>query len=346
MEDFIARLPKAELHVHLEGTMTLDTLFKLAEKNNVNIGTREEIAKRRETYDDFMEFQQMYDLNISVIKNCSDLYDITYEYLSKCREENITYTEISFATLVYKSKGFSIPELYNSYFQASADAERDFGVRSYWILSVLKHKSVEENFEMIRDGAPYREKICAIGSAGPEIGNPSSKFAPVYNEARRLGYRHFTAHSGEFGGPEHMIDTLYHLQVTRIDHGVRCLEDEHLVRFLAQSDIWLTVCPLSNFHLQVLDKFFDGEHIVGKMMEKGLKITINSDDPPLLGGFLNDNFKTVAHLLREKGEENVKQELFNLAKNGFVAAFMEEREKEEYFERMRKFAESEGLNFS
>jgi adenosine deaminase len=338
MEEFIAKLPKTELHVHLEGTMTTDLLLKLAERNGIDVGTREYLESRRSNYSDFMEFVEVYDINCSVICNPTDLYEIAYEYFKVCERECILYSEVAFASVLYQDQGFEFSQVIEPLLQASADAEKNLGVKSNWILTLVKHLPLEKNIKSLRDSIPYKDKIIGLGIAGPEVGFPARNFESVYDEARRIGYKNFTAHSGEFGDPRCIIDTLYHLKVKRIDHGVRCLNDPYLVKFLADSDIWLTVCPLSNYHLNVLKTFFEGKHVINELLEKGIKITINSDDPPLLGGFLNKNYMTVADIFSFKGEAEAKRILIKLAKDSFRASFLPNETKEEYYQMIDNYA--------
>jgi adenosine deaminase len=343
MEAFIAGLPKAELHMHLEGSLKVERMIKLAEKNKVPMLPVEQIQATRCFYEDFLQFVQEYDRNTSVIKDMQDLYEVCMDYLEQCASENIIYTEISFCPIPYISMGFTFGDVMNTLKRASEEGLTRLGVRSNFILIIVKHLAPQLNLDMIRDSAPFKDSIVAIGNAGVEIGHPARSFAYMYDECRKIGYKYFTGHSGEFGDPRCMIDTLYHLRVNRIDHGVRCLEDPYLVKFLRDSDIFLTVCPLSNYNLKVLEKFFDGEHIIQKLMENGLKITINSDDPTLLGGFLNDNYLAVAKSFTGKTDSEIKLILGKLAKDSFIASFIPEDLKSEYLRKVDEYLERSGL---
>lgn len=343
MEEFISNLPKAELHMHLEGSLKLERMQKLAIKNNVSIPPISQVEQRRCFYDDFLQFVTEYDTNTSVIKDMQDLYEVCMDYLEQCATENIIYTEISFCPIPYFSLGFTFGDVMEALTRASNEALARYGVRSNFILVIVKHLSHEVNLQMIQESIPYKDHIVAIGNAGVEIGHPAKSFAYMYQECRKIGYKYFTGHSGEFGDPRCIIDTLYHLQVQRIDHGVRCLEDPFLVKFLRDSDIFLTVCPLSNYNLKVLEKFFDGNHVIEKLLDNGVKITINSDDPTLLGGFLNDNYLEVAKSFSGKSEIEVKRILGKLARDSFVAAFLEEDDRKVYLEKVDAYLAKCGI---
>ena len=343
MEEFIAGLPKAELHMHLEGSLTTSRLIELASKNNVLIPSLSEIEYNRSHYQTFDDFLLQYRANTEVIHTMQDLSLVLSDYLSTCVKENILYAEIHFCPIPYYKLGFSFEDVINTLNSASTEAFNTLGVRSNFILCIVKHFPKEESKRTIQESQHHKDKIVGIGCAGTEIGNPAKDISDLYEEARRLGFKNFTAHSGEFGDPRCMIDTLYHLKINRIDHGVRCLEDEFLMKFLKNSDIWLTVCPLSNYHLKVLETHFNGEHIVERLLDNQIKITINSDDPTLLGGFLNDNYLAVAKSFTNKSEAEVKQILSQLAKNSFSASFLENDLKAFYLQKLEKYLENYGI---
>ena len=327
MEEFISKLPKAELHLHIEGSMTSELCSKIASRNNITIGTIEEIDQQRRSFTTLLDFVNIYDSNCIILQTSQDFYDIVFDYLTLCAKLNTLYCEISFCTNLYTERGISFSTIFEAIYKAKEDAERLLNVKSNFILNFIKHLSYEENLKMLNDSIPYIDKITGIGISGTELGNSGIKYKKLYDEARRLGYKNFTAHSGEEGDPSYIIDTLYYLQVSRIDHGVRCLDDPFLVAFLKEEQIPLTVCPLSNYHLNVLQRFFNGEHCVRKLIESGLLITINSDDPPLLGGNINQNYLIVANSYNDIPEIEVKKILAGLAKNSFRASFLEESEK-------------------
>ena len=346
MEEFIAGLPKAELHLHIEGSLTTSRMLELASKNNIEVPSLSQIEYNRTHYQTFGDFQAQYDANVSVIKTMEDLHLVVSDYLKTCAEQNIVYTEIQFCSIPYIKLGFSFDEVFGALNSASEEAFRTFGVRSNFILCIVKHFDHQDSMLDVHNCSRYKDRIVAIGCAGPEIGYPASKISHLYDEARKLGFKHFTAHSGEFGDPRCMIDTLYHLKVNRIDHGVRCLEDKFLVKFLQDSDIWLTVCPLSNHYLKVLDTFFDGDHIVERLLENRIKITINSDDPTMLGGFLNENYLAVAKSFKSKSEEEIKIILAQLAKNSFLASFIEDDLKASYIRRLDEYLVKYGITLN
>ena len=337
MKNFVEGLPKAELHMHLEGSLTVARMVELAVKNNISIPSVKEIEYNRKHYPTFNEFQCQYDANVSVIKTLEDIYLVAFDYLSNCATENVLYAEINFSPVPYYKLGFSFEEIFNALDSASTEAFNTLGVRSNFILCIVKHFSKEDSMRSVRESQAHKDKIVAVGCAGPEIGNPAKDISDLYEEARRLGFKNFSAHTGEFGDPRCMIDSLYHLKIDRIDHGVRCLEDEFLMKFLQNSDIWLTVCPLSNYYLKVLENFFGGEHVVERLLENKIKITINSDDPTLLGGFLNDNYLTVAGSLKNKSEDEIKKILAQFARNSFLASYLEDDLKKYYIQKLEEY---------
>jgi adenine deaminase len=330
MESFISKLPKAELHVHVLGTMSVDLCIQIAQRNQIQVDPKDIMEQRRSSYNDLSDFIKEFNFCSSLLRNKQDFYDVAYNYFLVCHKENILYTELSFSTSYYYDFNLSFSTIFEAYLEASEFAEKNLNVKSNWILCFIRHIPLEKNLRMLKDSVPYKDKIICIGLAGEEIGYPSKMFTGLFEEAKKIGYKNFTAHSGEEGDPSLIIDTLCYLKVTRIDHGVRCLEDPFLVKFLAENGIWLTVCPLSNLFLKVLDRFFHGKHVIQQLIHSRLKFTINSDDPTLLGGYLNQNYMTVAESLNENSQDYVKQVLVDLAKNSFRASFLTQAEKENY----------------
>ena len=237
MEGFISKLPKAELHVHIIGTMTSDLCIQIANRNGVQIDSKETIENRRKNFKDLNDFLFEFNFCSSLLKTSQDFYDVAYNYLTICKAENILYAEIFFSTAFYNNLGISFSTIFEAFLLASMNAKENLGVRAEWILMFVKHISIEQNRKMLLDSADYKDKIIAVGIGGAEVGYSACLFKELFNEARRLGYKNFTAHSGEEGDPSYIIDSLYYLQVTRIDHGVRCLEDPFLIKFLANNNI-------------------------------------------------------------------------------------------------------------
>ena len=343
MEEFIARLPKAELHLHMEGTLTVQTCKDLAARNNIEIPPEEELHRLRSHYPTFMDFINVFNFGSRLLHTSQDFYDIAYRYFQVCALENILYCEVQFSAALHLTRGISFSLIFEAYLQAAEDAKRNLNITANWILIFIKHLPLELNLQTLQHSIPYKDKIIAIGIAGAEVGYPASMFPGLYQEARKAGYKNFTAHSGEHEDPNFIIETLYYLGITRIDHGVRCLDDPYLVKFLSENDIWLTVCPLSNHCLGILDTYFNGEHIIHKLIEKGIKLTVNSDDPPLLGGFLNANYSLVASLFKDKEENEVKAILVKLAKDSFRASFMEPDQKLYFLDLVDAYAISQSI---
>ncbi len=328
----IEKMPKAELHLHIEGTFEPELMFKIAERNKIKLkyGSIEEIKKAYD-FSNLQDFLDIYYAGASVLLTEEDFYALTFAYLEKASSQNVLLSEIMFDPQTHLERGVKFETVINGIYSAMKEAKKSFGIDSLLILSFLRHLTEEEAFETLKEALPFKKIITAVGLDSSEVGNPPSKFKNVYKEAKELGFR-LTAHAGEEGPPSYVYEALDILNVERIDHGNRSLEDEKLTKRLAEMKIPLTVCPLSNLKLKVVNDL--KKHPLKTMLEKGLFATVNSDDPAYFGGYINENFVEIAEALNLTDDE-----IFTLARNSFRASFLSDEKKNEYltvFENYRK----------
>ncbi len=332
MNNFIKNLPKAELHLHIEGSFEPAQMFEIAKRNKIKIPykTVEEIENAYK-FDCLQDFLDIYYQGASVLIYEQDFYDLTYSYLEKCADQNVRHTEIMFDPQTHTERGISFKTVINGISRACEDAEKNLNITSYLIMSFLRHLSEEEAFKILNQSLLFKDKIKAIGLDSSEIGNPPSKFKNVYKAAIKEGYIPL-AHAGEEGPPAYIWEALDILSIKRIDHGNNCLQDENLIKEIIKRDIALTVCPLSNTALQVVKDLKD--HPLKKMMDLGLKVTINSDDPAYFGGQVNQNYIEIQKALCLS-----KEDLFILAKNSFNYSLLSSEKKEEYTKSLDEYFE-------
>lgn len=316
----ISNMPKAELHLHIEGTLEPELMFELAKKNNISLpfASVNEI-KGAYKFNNLQEFLDIYYQGANVLRTESDFYDLTMAYLRKAHEQNIVHTEFFFDPQTHTERGVTFEDIFNGIYKATLEGEKKFGVTSLIIMSFLRHLSEESAFEILEMSLPFKDKIIGIGLDSSELGNPPKKFERVYKKAKELGFK-LVAHAGEEGPVSYVWDSLNLLQVDRIDHGNTSLVDDELVRYLVKNQIALTVCPLSNFELQVCTDL--SKHPIKKMIDLGILATVNSDDPAYFGGYVNENFEQIANKLN-LSLDDVKV----LAKNSFKASFLDENKK-------------------
>mmetsp|Transcript_286 Transcript_286/g.508 ORF Transcript_286/g.508 Transcript_286/m.508 type:complete len:352 (-) Transcript_286:18-1073(-) len=333
--EFVERLPKAELHLHIEGSLEPELLFKIAERNCVKLPyTLEEAKANRLNYQCLDEFIQEADIALSALQKQQDFYDIAMEYYKKAREDNVVYSEVFFHPQIFMGKGIEFEEIIQGLWSASKDA-LEFGMESKLILCLLRDLPTENAMQCVLEASRHKDKVSGVGLASSEVGNPARNFKLVFEKAAELGLcgpegKWKVAHAGEEGDASYVIDTLVSLQVARIDHGVRALEDPFLVEYLVETKIPLTVCPNSNLKLEVLKRFFNSNHVVQKMMEMGLNISLHSDDPAFFGGYVNSNFKVAVESFENLTHDQMKQMCFQLCKNSFEAAFLEKEQLSKY----------------
>tara|TARA_B110000914_G_scaffold128543_1_gene112250 strand:+ start:2776 stop:3774 length:999 start_codon:yes stop_codon:yes gene_type:complete len=327
---YVSDMPKAELHLHIEGTLEPEMMMALAEKHGVVLpyATLEDVHAAY-NFSDLQSFLDLYYFGASVLREESDFFDLMWAYLVKCRQQNIVHTEIMFDPQTHTDRGIAFEVMMRGYLGALKQAEAEWGQSSKLIMCFLRHLSQASAFETLRMAEPFRDEIDAVGLDSGELGNPPEKFTEVFTAAAQQGYQ-CVAHAGEEGPPAYIWGALNSLNVTRIDHGVRCLEDDELVEQLVRDQTPLTVCPLSNVRLCVVDEMKD--HPILTMLDKGLLVTVNSDDPPYFGGYLNDNFLAMVGGLA-LNQAQAKQ----LAANSFKASFLDEDKKVQFLDALEAF---------
>ncbi len=330
LTDLITNIPKAELHLHIEGTFEPELLFAIAHRNNISIPFESVDALRAAySFNNLQEFLNLYYQGADVLLHEQDFYDLTWAYFLKAKENKIIHSEIFFDPQTHTKRGVSFDAVINGIRKALVDAQDKLGISSRLIMCFLRDMSEESAFETLNQALPYRDWIIGIGLDSAEVGNPPSKFERVFAEARELGLL-TVAHAGEEGPAEYVREALNLLNITRIDHGNRCLDDDELLKEIVAKQIPLTVCPLSNLKLRVVMDMKD--HPLKTMLKKGLMATVNSDDPAYFGGYINDNFITTAEAV---GLE--REHIITLVKNSFAASFISEEEKSKYLSLVDEF---------
>ena len=315
--DLLQRMPKAELHMHVEGSLEPELMFAMAARNGVVL-PYPSVQALREAYvfDNLQSFLDIYHAGTLVLKTEQDFYDMASAYMARAQADQVLHTEIFFDTQTHTGHGLSAEVVINGLHRACADAPARFGMTASLILCFLRHLSETEAFECLEQALPLRDKILGIGLASSELGHPPEKFARVFARARELGFR-LVAHAGEEGPPAYIWSALDVLKVERIDHGVRAIEDTALMQRLVQDRIPLTVCPLSNLKLRVVDTL--RQHHLQRLLDAGVMATVNSDDPAYFGGYLNENFSQTFAALPLTADH-----AYALARNSFDASFIDE----------------------
>lgn len=328
--DIIKNIPKAELHLHIEGTFEPELLFTIATRNKIPLRFKT-VEELREAYNfhNLQSFLDIYYEGAKVLIHERDFYDLTMAYLKKCHEDHVVHTEIFFDPQTHTTRGISFETCLMGIHKALSDAEKEWGITSHLIMCFLRHLSEDEAFRTLNEALPYKDKILAVGLDSSEVGHPPSKFERVFKEAINQGYL-TVAHAGEEGPPSYIWEALDLLHVKRIDHGVRSLEDEKLLERIISEEIPLTVCPLSNTKLCVFKKMED--HNLKKLLQLGAKVTINSDDPAYFGGYANQNYLEAARAL-DLNKDEIKQ----LAINSFEASFLSKESKQHWIQEINKW---------
>ena len=328
--EYIKKIPKAELHLHIEGTFEPELMFEIAQRNKVDIPYQSvEEVKKAYQFSCLQDFLDIYYAGASVLLYEKDFYDLTMAYFKHCAEENVVHTEIMFDPQTHTKRGISFETVINGIQKAREDAKEKYGISSLLIMSYLRHLSEEDAFETLEQSLPYKHLIKAVGLDSSEKGNPPSKFQKVFEASIKEGYVP-VAHAGEEGPAEYIWEALDLLKIARIDHGNNCLTDEVLVKRLVDEKIALTVCPLSNLELKVVDDLKD--HPLKKMLNLGLKATVNSDDPAYFGGYMNANFLQTAEAL-----DLTKEDVKTLVKNSFEYSLLSDDEKQKYLIQVENF---------
>lgn len=288
MYDWLNALPKAELHLHLEGSLEPELLFRLAERNKIALPWNDVDALRSAyNFGNLQEFLDLYYAGADVLRTEQDFYDLTWAYLQKCEEQNVVHTEPFYDPQTHTDRGIPFEVAMRGISGALADGRELLGISSGLILSFLRHLPEEAAFKTLEQAMPFRDAFFAVGLDSSEMGHPPSKFERVFAKARAEGFL-AVAHAGEEGPPEYIWEALDLLKVSRIDHGVRAAEDPKLIQRLIDEQIPLTVCPLSNTKLCVFEDM--SQHNILQMLEQGVKVTVNSDDPAYFGGYVTENF--------------------------------------------------------
>lgn len=291
MYDWLNALPKAELHMHLEGSLEPELLFALAERNKIALPWNDvEALRSAYAFNNLQEFLDLYYQGAGVLQTEQDFYDLTWAYLLRCKAQNVIHTEPFFDPQTHTDRGIPFEVVLGGIRQALNDGRDQLGVSSGLILSFLRHLSEDEAQKTLDQALPFRDAFVAVGLDSSEQGHPPSKFQRVFARARSEGLV-AVAHAGEEGPPEYIWEALDLLHIKRIDHGVRAIEDERLMQRIIDEQIPLTVCPLSNTKLRVFDHM--GQHNILDMLERGVKVTVNSDDPAYFGGYVTENFQAL-----------------------------------------------------
>ena len=325
--EFIKKVPKAELHLHIEGTLEPEHMFELAKRNNVSIPYNNvEEVKSAYNFKNLDSFLNIYYQGSKVLIHEKDFFDLTWAYLLRCKENNIVHTEIFFDPQTHLDRGISFDIVINGISKALDKANLEFGLTSKIIMCFLRHLDEESGFKVLDQALKYKNKIVGVGLDSSELGNPPKKFEKLFQKARDEGFL-TVAHAGEEGPPEYIWDSINLLKVKRIDHGVQSLKDEKLVDLLIKEQIPLTVCPLSNIKLCVFDKIEN--HNLKKMLNKGLRVMVNSDDPAYFGGYLNKNL-TETQLALDLSLEEIK----TLIINSFKSSFLKDDKKKEWIDKI------------
>ncbi len=327
---FIHQLPKVELHLHIEGTLEPEMMFQLAQRNHIDLpfASPQEVKAAYE-FTNLQSFLDIYYQGANVLIEEQDFYDLTWAYLLKCQQDNVIHTEIFFDPQTHTARGIHFDTVIAGIDRAMKDGLEQLGITSRIIMCFLRHLDEESAFEVLEMALPHKDKIIGVGLDSSELGHPPEKFERVFSKARDEGFL-TVAHAGEEGPVSNIYNSLELLNVSRIDHGVRCADDEQLVALLAESKMPLTVCPLSNTKLKVFDEMRD--HNIVELLRRGLCVTINSDDPAYFGGYMTDNFRAVAesHALSQ-------EELALFTRNAIDASFVSEAEKRVLREKLDGF---------
>lgn len=325
----LRHIPKAELHIHIEGSLEPELMFAIAKRNNITL-PYESVETLRQAYQfsNLQSFLDIYYAGARVLLHEQDFYDITWAYLQRCAAQNVRHTEIFFDPQTHTDRGISFSTVIAGIHRA-LEAGKQLGVSSKLIPCFLRHLSPEAAMTTLEEILPFKDWIVAIGLDSSELGNPPEKFQAVFDRAREAGLL-TVAHAGEEGPPDYIWQALKLLKASRIDHGVRCLEDLSLVEYLAKHQVPLTVCPLSNVKLRVFDTLAD--HNLRQLLEAGLCVTINSDDPAYFGGYVAENFQELQAALKL-----TPAELHQLAQNSFQASFLTIEEKQHFLDELNAF---------
>lgn len=317
----IRRIPKAELHLHIEGTLEPELMMKLAERNRIAL-PYDDVDAIRKAYDfsNLQSFLDIYYAGAEVLRTGQDFYDLTRAYLERASRDNVRHVEIFFDPQTHRARGVGFATVVDGIYRALQAGNSELGITFRLIMCFLRHLSARDAMATLEQALPCKDRIHAVGLDSSEVGHPPSKFAEVFERARDEGFL-AVAHAGEEGPPAYIREALDLLKVKRIDHGVRCLEDPDLVRRLVDEQIPLTVCPLSNVRLRVFDTL--EAHNLKRLLDAGICATVNSDDPAYFGGYIGENY-----LRSQEALDLSADDIHALAKNSFTASFLSDEEKQ------------------
>src|SRR6266849_1715702 len=322
LDTLIKRLPKCELHIHIEGSMEPELMFALARRNGIRLRYPSvEALRQAYQFRNLQDFLDIYYQGMSVLITEQDFYDLAWAYLQRARADNVRHVEMFFDPQGHTSRGVPFSTVITGLHRAVADARRELGVAASLIMCFLRHRDEADAERTLDCALAFKDQIVGVGLDSSEIGHPPSKFKQVFRRARDAGF-FLSAHAGEEGPPSYVWEALDVLGVARIDHGNRSLEDATLVGRLARDQVPLTVCPLSNLRLRVIDELV--HHPLRRMMDKGLIVTVNSDDPAYFGGYVNQNYLAVSEALGLRREE-----IATIVRNGLKASLMTMSEKDQ-----------------
>ena len=330
LERFIECIPKAELHIHLEGSLEPELMFQLARRNGLRLRFKSvDELRRAYHFADLQSFLQLYYQGLRVLVNERDFYDLTWAYLDKAHSQNVRYSEMFFDPQAHTARGIAFDSVISGIHDAMLDAKKRLGISSKLVMCFLRDLSEEAARDTLKQALPFKNWIVAVGLDSSELENPPEKFTRVFEEARKEGFL-TVAHAGEEGPSEYVRQALDSLKVARIDHGVRCIEDPDLTARLAADGIPLTVCPLSNVKLRIFESL--EKHNLKQLLARGLCVTINSDDPAYFGGYLTENFLAVQKALRLD-----RHDISCLVRNSFRAAFLSPDEKQSLLDELDNY---------
>jgi adenosine deaminase len=330
IEAFIRGIPKAELHLHIEGTLEPELMFKIARRNNIKLRYKSvEQLKKAYHFSNLQDFLDIYYEGAGILITEQDFYDLTWEYVKKVHTHNVLHAEIFFDPQTHTSRGVMFSTVIQGIYRALTEARKKLGISSKLIMCFLRDMDEDSAMKTLELSLPFQDRITAVGLDSAELGNPPSKFKAVFDRAREAGFLS-VAHAGEEGPARYVWEAIEILKVSRIDHSNHALDDDKLVKQLVRRKIPLTVCPLSNVKLSVVKEI--KKHPLKIMMEKGLFVTINSDDPAYFGGYINENYLAV-----QKALDLDRDDIYTLARNSFHASFLEAPLKERMIKRLDEF---------
>lgn len=327
----VSALPKAELHLHIEGTLEPQLMWDLAQKHNIALPfSSVDAIQAAYQFNNLQSFLDLYYQGANVLRDENDFFELMWAYLCKCHEQNVVHTEIMFDPQTHTERGIEYAVFMTGFARAIEKAKVEFGISAYLILSFLRHLSEQSAIETLQQATPYYSMLTAVGLDSSELGNPPSKFQQVFAQAKRLGFK-LVAHAGEEGPADYVWEAIKLLDVDRIDHGVRSSEDPTLMAYLKEHQIPLTVCPLSNLKLRVVDDL--AQHNILKLLNDGLQVTVNSDDPSYFGGYLQENFEAISNKLPVS-----KEAIVQLICNSFSASFLPDNKKQAWLKYIGQIA--------